>query len=105
MTDAGSLWLPYRVTEGQKFRLKDVKPHDTRGLASSEQADQWLKSGVERLAQLQEKLYAQNRWALLLIFQAMDAAGKDGTIKHVMSGMNPQGCEVFSFKVATASEL
>jgi PPK2 family polyphosphate:nucleotide phosphotransferase len=105
MTDARGLCLPYRVTEGRKFRLKGVKPHDTRGLASPEQASQWLKSGVERLAQLQEKLYAQNRWALLLIFQAMDAAGKDGTIKHVMSGINPQGCQVFSFKAPTPEEL
>jgi PPK2 family polyphosphate:nucleotide phosphotransferase len=105
MTDAQGLCLPYRVTEGGKFRLKDVKPHDTRGLALPEQASQRLKSGVERLAQLQEKLYAQNRWALLLIFQAMDAAGKDGTIKHVMSGINPQGCQVFSFKAPTAEEL
>src|SRR6476659_4157238 len=105
MTDARGLCLPYRVTEGRKFRLKDVKPHDTSGLASPEHADQWLKSGVERLAQLQEKLYAQNRWALLLIFQAMDAAGKDGTIKHVMSGVNPQGCQVYSFKAPSAEEL
>jgi PPK2 family polyphosphate:nucleotide phosphotransferase len=105
MTDARGLWLPYRVTEGRKFRLKDVQPHDTRDLASPEQAEQWLKSGVEQLARLQEKLYAQNRWALLLIFQAMDAAGKDGTIKHVMSGINPQGCQVFSFKAPTAEEL
>src|SRR5262245_2114948 len=105
MTHAQGLCLPYRVTEGGKFRLKDVHPHDTRGLASPEQAEQRLKSGVERLAQLQEKLYAQNRWALLLIFQAMDAAGKDGTIKHVMSGINPQGCQVFSFKAPTAEEL
>jgi PPK2 family polyphosphate:nucleotide phosphotransferase len=105
MTDARGLCLPYRVTEGRKFRLKDVKPHDTSGLASPERADQLLKSGVERLAQLQEKLYAQNRWALLLIFQAMDAAGKDGTIKHVMSGINPQGCQVFSFKAPTSEEL
>ena len=105
MTDARGLCLPYRVTEGRKFRLKDVKPNDTSGLASSEHADQWLKSGVERLAQLQEKLYAQNRWALLLIFQAMDAAGKDGTIKHVMSGINPQGCQVYSFKAPTSEEL
>jgi PPK2 family polyphosphate:nucleotide phosphotransferase len=105
MTDTRGVYLPYRVTEGRKFRLKDVKPHDTRGLASPEQASQWLKSGVERLAQLQQKLYAQNRWALLLIFQAMDAAGKDGTIKHVMSGVNPQGCQVFSFKAPTADEL
>jgi PPK2 family polyphosphate:nucleotide phosphotransferase len=105
MTDAQGLCLPYRVTEGGKFRLKDVKPHDTRRLASPEQAGQLLKSGVERLAQLQEKLYAQNRWALLLIFQAMDAAGKDGTIKHVMSGINPQGCQIFSFKAPTAEEL
>jgi len=105
MSDVRGLCLPYRVTEGSTFRLKDVKPHDTRGLASPEEAGQQLKGGVERLAQLQEMLYAQNRWALLLIFQAMDAAGKDGTIKHVMSGINPQGCQVFSFKSPTPEEL
>src|SRR5262249_10530568 len=105
MSDVRGLCLPYRVTEGSTFRLKDVKPHDTPGLASHGEAGQQLKSGVERLARLQEMLYAQNRWALLLIFQAMDAAGKDGTIKHVMSGINPQGCQVFSFKSPTPEEL
>jgi PPK2 family polyphosphate:nucleotide phosphotransferase len=98
---------PYRVTDGKKFRLKDVKPHDTGDLTSEAkpQAKEALALGVETLAQLQERLYAQDRWAILLIFQAMDAAGKDGTIKHAMSGINPQGCQVFSFKAPSAEDL
>ncbi len=95
----------YRVEDGRGFRLKRHDPADTRGLESKEQAEKWLARGVERLCQLQEKLYAQDRWAVLLIFQAMDAAGKDSVIKHVMSGVNPQGCEVFSFKAPNAQEL
>ena len=89
---------PFRVVDGNKFRLKDIDPGDTAGLESKEQAEEWLAKGVQWLADLQGKLYADGRWAVLLIFQAMDAAGKDGAIKHVMSGVNPQGCEVFSFK-------
>jgi len=85
--------------------LRDVDPASTGRLASKEQGDGWLERGVARLSELQEKLYAQNQWALLLIFQAMDAAGKDGTIKHVMSGVNPQGCQVYSFKAPTSEEL
>ena len=89
---------PYRVTNGGKFRLKDVDPEDTAHLESNENAKEYLERGVAILADLQERLYAQDRWGVLLIFQAMDAAGKDGTIKHVMSGVNPQGVQVYSFK-------
>ena len=83
----------------------DFKPDDIRPIGSRQEAERWLERGVARLAQLQEKLYAQDNWGLLLIFQAMDAAGKDGTIKHVMSGVNPQGCQVYSFKSPSAEEL
>jgi PPK2 family polyphosphate:nucleotide phosphotransferase len=98
---------PYRVTKGKKFRLKDVDPGDTQDLKSEDKprAKEALQNGVELLAELQDMLYAQDRWSVLLIFQAMDAAGKDGTIKHVMSGVNPQGCQVSSFKVPTSEEL
>ncbi len=98
---------PYRVTDGNKFRLKDIDPDDTGDLTDEQKprAKEALAIGVETLAQLQERLYAQNRWAVLLIFQAMDAAGKDGAIKHVMSGVNPQGCQVRSFKSPSAEEL
>src|SRR5262245_58495803 len=96
---------PFRVDDGRKFRLKDFDPGDTGKLQSKEEAKEWLSAGVARLAELQERLYAQDRWALLLIFQAMDAAGKDGAIKHVMSGVNPQGCQVYSFKAPSAEEL
>ncbi len=90
----------YRVTSGKGFRLKNYDPADTAGhLLHRAQANALLAQGVERLAELQEKLYAQDRWAMLCVFQAMDAAGKDGTIKHVMSGVNPQGVQVTSFKV------
>jgi PPK2 family polyphosphate:nucleotide phosphotransferase len=98
---------PYRVTDGKKFRLKDVDPGDTGELKSGDKprAKEALQAGVEALAQLQDVLYAQDRWSLLLVFQAMDAAGKDGTIKHVMSGVNPQGCQVSSFKGPTSLDL
>jgi PPK2 family polyphosphate:nucleotide phosphotransferase len=98
---------PYRITEGKKFHLKDVDPDDTGELTSEDkpQAKEALADGVEVLQELQERLYAQDRWAILLIFQAMDAAGKDGAIKHVMSGVNPQGCQVRSFKAPSAEEL
>jgi len=98
---------PYRCTDGRKFRLKDVDPDDTGELTSEDkpQAKEALELGVEVLAQLQERLYAQDCWAILLIFQAMDAAGKDGAIKHVMSGVNPQGCQVHAFKAPSAEEL
>jgi PPK2 family polyphosphate:nucleotide phosphotransferase len=98
---------PYRVDNGKKFRLKDVDPDDTAGLKDSakERAEEALETGVQALAKLQDVLYAQDRWAVLLIFQAMDAAGKDGAIKHVMSGVNPQGCQVASFKSPSTEEL
>ncbi len=95
----------YRITDGEAFHLADVDPGDRGGIRSKQKAAAALAAGVGRLAELQEKLYAQDRWALLVILQAMDAAGKDGTIKHVMSGVNPQGCEVTSFKVPSPEEL
>ena len=95
----------YRVAENKKFRLADIDPADTWKIKSKDQAQEWLEKGVARLSELQEQLYAKNQWAVLLILQAMDAAGKDGTIKHVMSGINPQGCEVFAFKAPSAEEL
>jgi PPK2 family polyphosphate:nucleotide phosphotransferase len=95
----------YRVTKGEKFRLKDIDPGDACRFKSEEHAKELLAEGVKQMSDLQEKLYAQERWSLLLIFQAMDAAGKDGTIKHVMSGINPQGCRVTSFKAPSALEL
>ena len=96
---------PFRIADGSHFRLKDFDPADTLGLKSKEQAKEALERGIARLAGLQEKLYAQDRWAILLILQAMDGAGKDSTIKHVMSGVNPQGCEVNAFKAPSAEEL
>ena len=98
---------PYRVTNGKKFRLKDVHPDDTGETTSEDKsrAKELLERGVEVLAELQDVLYAQDQWSVLLIFQAMDAAGKDGAIKHVMSGVNPQGCQVFSFKSPSAEDL
>ena len=96
---------PFRVDDGRKFRLEDVDPGDTGGLHAKDEARERLRQGVQRLAELQEKLYAQDRWGVLLIFQAMDAAGKDGAIKHVMSGVNPQGTQVYSFKAPSAEEL
>jgi PPK2 family polyphosphate:nucleotide phosphotransferase len=98
---------PYRISDGKRFRLKAINPADTGNLGSEdkEESRDLLKQGVELLSSLQEKLYAQDSWALLLIFQAMDAAGKDSTIKHVMSGVNPQGCQVYSFKAPSEEEL
>jgi PPK2 family polyphosphate:nucleotide phosphotransferase len=96
---------PYRVIDGSKFRLKDFDTGDRAGVKDKERAQDSLRRGVEQLAELQDKLYAQDRYAVLLIFQAMDAAGKDSAIKHVMSGINPQGCQVFSFKAPSAEEL
>jgi PPK2 family polyphosphate:nucleotide phosphotransferase len=97
---------PFRITKGKGFKLKDFDPNDTRGLKlDKREAAELLQRGTEWLAEEQDILYAQDRWSLLLIFQAMDAAGKDGTIKHVMSGVNPQGCQVFSFKQPSAEEL
>jgi PPK2 family polyphosphate:nucleotide phosphotransferase len=95
----------YRVDDGKHFRLKDIDPADTGHWHSVEEAKEQLQKDIARMAELQAMLYAQDRWALLLIFQAMDAAGKDGTIKHVMSGVNPEGCQVHSFKAPSAREL
>ncbi|HZF18850.1 MAG TPA: polyphosphate kinase 2 family protein, partial [Burkholderiales bacterium] len=101
------LAAPYCCRDGAKFRLKDADPGDTGDLEdeSKDEAQRLLAAGVERLARLQDKLFAQARWSLLLVFQAMDAAGKDGAIKHVMSGVNPQGCRVVSFKAPSREEL
>jgi PPK2 family polyphosphate:nucleotide phosphotransferase len=95
----------YRIAKKPDFHLKSIDPADTWRLKSKEHAQEWLEQGVAHLSELQDKLYAGNQWAVLLIFQAMDAAGKDSTIKHVMSGVNPQGCEVSSFKAPSAEEL
>src|ERR1700754_2364942 len=98
---------PFRVFDGSSFRLKEVDPGDTLELSSEDKprAKEALAMGVQALTELQDMLYAQDRWAMLLIFQAMDAAGKDGAIKHVMSGVNPQGCQVYSFKAPTSEDL
>jgi PPK2 family polyphosphate:nucleotide phosphotransferase len=96
---------PFRIADGTHFRLKDFDPADTLGLKSKEHAQEALDRGIARLSDRQEKLYAQDRWAILVILQAMDAAGKDSTIKHVMSGVNPQGCSVTSFKAPSFEEL
>ncbi len=105
MSWASKFAKPYRVDKGKKFRLKDYDPADTCKLHSQEHAEELVAKSIARMAELQDMLYAQNRWGLLLIFQAMDAAGKDGVIKHVMSGVNPQGCQVYSFKTPSAEEL
>ncbi len=104
---ARKLSKPYRVTNGKKFRLADYDPADTGDLKSEDKprTKAMLEAGVEATAELQEVLYAHDRWSVLLIFQAMDAAGKDATIKHVMSGVNPQGCQVTSFKAPTSEDL
>ena len=104
---ASKLAARYRVDKPGKFRLKDCDPDDTMGFGpeAKGRAAELLAAGVDHLADLQQKLYAQDRWGVLLVFQAMDAAGKDGTIKHVMSGINPQGCQVHSFKSPSAEEL
>ena len=97
----------YRISDGQDFRLKHIDPSDTGKLDREDKAtaQEMLTTGIEALAELQERLYAQDRWAVLLIFQAIDAAGKDSAIKHVMSGVNPQGCQVYSFGVPSANDL
>ena len=95
----------YRVSNGTRFRLKDFDPADPWGKRLKPIADEMLKQGCKRMTDLQQRLYAQDRWSVLLIFQAMDAAGKDSTIKHVMRGVNPQGCEVHSFKAPSSEEL
>ncbi|HLW36380.1 MAG TPA: polyphosphate kinase 2 family protein [Chthoniobacterales bacterium] len=99
---------PFRITKGKDFRLKDIDPDDTLEFNKDEhkpRAEEALAMGVAALAEFQDKLYAQDKWAVLLIFQAMDAAGKDGAIKHVMSGVNPQGCQVYSFKSPSSEDL
>ena len=98
---------PYCINKGMNFKLKQIDPEDTLNLKSEDKpkAKEALQLGIEALAEFQNKLYAQDKWAVLLIFQAMDAAGKDSAIKHVMSGINPQGCQVFSFKAPTSEEL
>jgi len=99
---------PFRISKGKDFRLKDVDPNDTLEFTKEEhkpRAREVLEMGITALAELQDKLYAQDKWGVLLIFQAMDAAGKDGAIKHVMSGVNPQGCQVYSFKSPSAEDL
>ena len=100
---ANNLSKPFRISDGKNFKLKNIDPADTLHFKSEDKpkAKEVLKWGIDILAELQDKLYAQDRWSILLIFQAMDAAGKDGAIKHVMSGINPQGCQVFSFKAPT----
>ncbi len=103
--EASRIIEPYCITKGEKFRLKDHDPADTSGIKDKQQGQGLLEDGTALLSHMQEKLYAQDRWALLLIFQAMDAAGKDGAIKHVMSGVNPQGCDVSSFKSPSSEEL
>jgi len=95
----------FRVDHGKSFRLKDFDPADTNGLSSKEKGLELMQHNLAEMQDLQEKLYAQDQWAVLLIFQAMDAAGKDGVIKHVLSGVNPQGCQVTSFKQPSAEEL
>jgi PPK2 family polyphosphate:nucleotide phosphotransferase len=102
---AARLAKRFTVRKGHRFRLSAIDPDDTGGIGSKDHAAMLLEDGVERLRTQQEKLYAQGTWAMLLVFQAMDAAGKDSTVKHVMSGVNPQGCQVFSFKAPSSEEL
>ena len=101
----GKLADTFRIDKGKRFRLRDFDPADTGHWKSKENAEETLQKEILRTAELQDMLYAQDRWSLLLIFQAMDAAGKDGAIKHVMSGVNPQGCQVYSFKAPSEVEL
>jgi len=105
MSWANKIVKPFRVEDGKNFRLKDFDPSDTGKLKSEQDGKELLAKGIARMAELQDMLYAQNRWALLLTIQAMDAAGKDGVIKHVMSGVNPQSCQVSSFKAPSHEEL
>src|SRR5215475_3014352 len=107
INEAHKFAKPFRITDGEKFALKDFDPADTLGFKSEDKAraTEALEIGICALAELQDMLYAQDKWGLLLIFQAMDAAGKDGAIKHVMSGVNPQGCQVVSFKSPSSEDL
>jgi PPK2 family polyphosphate:nucleotide phosphotransferase len=104
---ARTLAKDFRVTKGGRFRLKDFDPGELLEFTTEDKprAKEALATGIEALAELQDMLYAQDRWGVLVIFQAMDAAGKDGAIKHAMSGLNPQGCQVYSFKAPSAEEL
>lgn len=104
---ASELAKHFKVTDGKRFKLKDYDPGDTLDFGSEDKpaAKEALANGIEAMAELQDMLYAQDRWAILLVLQAMDAAGKDGAIKHVMSGLNPQGCQVHSFKSPSAEDL
>src|SRR5690348_1445005 len=105
MSWAHKLSKPYRIDSGKGFRLKHFDPASTAHVQSKEHAEKLLAQSIAEMAELQDKLYAQDRWGVLLIFQAMDAAGKDGAIKHVMSGVNPQGCQVYSFKAPSSEDL
>jgi PPK2 family polyphosphate:nucleotide phosphotransferase len=105
MSWASKLADQYRVDHRKKFQLKDFDPGDTGHIRSKSEAQQLLKKGIANMRELQAKLYAQGRWSVLIILQAMDAAGKDGVIKHVMSGVNPQGCKVHAFKQPSVEEL
>jgi PPK2 family polyphosphate:nucleotide phosphotransferase len=105
MSWASKLSKPYRIDQGKNFRLKDFDTAATTHIHSKEHAQKLLQQGIAEMSELQDKLYAQDCWGVLLIFQAMDAAGKDGAIKHVMSGVNPQGCQVYSFKAPSSEEL
>ena len=96
---------PYRIEHGKKFRLKDFDPADTQGLDLKDKAKEFLEDGIKRLSDMQQKLYAQDRWALLIILQGMDSAGKDSVIRHVMSGLNPQSCQVYAFKKPSQEDL
>src|SRR5580704_14665072 len=103
--ESARLAEPYCVSKGENFRLKDYDTSDTGDVKKIEQSQKIIDNRVGLLSNLQEKLYAQDRWALLLVLQGMDAAGKDGVIKHVMSGVNPQGCNVHAFKAPSTEEL
>src|SRR5258706_259733 len=103
--EAERIAAPYCVTDGKKFRLKDFDAGDTDGVKSKKAAQSMVEHSSLMLAEMQEMLYAQDQWALLLIFQGMDAAGKDGAIKHAISGVNPQGCDVYAFKAPTNAKL
>src|SRR5438132_14140799 len=105
LKEASRIVEKYCIIKGEKFRLKDYDPADTNGVKSKQHAEDILERRVGLLSDMQEKLYAQDRWALLLIFQAMDAAGKDGAIKHVISGVNPQGLDVHSVQAPSTERL
>jgi PPK2 family polyphosphate:nucleotide phosphotransferase len=105
MSWASKLSEPYRIDHGKDFRLKDFDPASTGHFRSKEQAQGLLEQGIYEMREQQDKLYAQRNWAVLIVLQAMDAAGKDGLVKHVMAGVNPQGCQVYSFKQPSEEEL